>query len=619
MFRIKKLVVIGKDSEGRELRPEISFGKKLTIIYGPGNCGKTHIFNCINYVLGKNWKNHLNPPFGLRSHPYTDVQLILETQFGDMVLTRKIGTNMVQVETTSSKIASGSYYIDRDSKKEDALVLSDLLAQLIGAPIKLRIPKNQEGITNLFSWQVLKNVFMFSEKYTETEQSIFLSSVDAAETFYLGHLLYYLYDFDFSSYYNDAEDKRIRKAKNEAIKLFAEDRVKSLEQRIVDLKAMLQTLGFKEDSNDDLIRNVRAELANLQAQMAQSGEESKRIVEKIQIEEQRLQELLLSKRSNDELKSDLEADIERLTFIVQAKGHVHDRSATSRCPVCSGEITIKDTKSIVEAARVELEKTINTLNQLTPVQEDIDDMIAKCREEIAKLKADLKQVTVVLEEALRPTFEAYSRDLADFERCLQIQTELAEIKKQQADFQREFEERSKGEVVENPISFVPRDLFRDDFASEMSRIYKEILTKIGGDANAEVAFDLKTFDVEINGVNKTLGEGKGRRTIINSIMLLAMREYASSVETKHSAGFYIIDSPVHDYQMPDFIKNTSGDVRKNFFEYVYKNLGNDQFILMENIQDGELEGITADGENVVIYQFTKNPNEGRYGFLDEIR
>ena len=40
---------------------------------------------------------------------------------------------------------------------------------------------------------------------------------------------------------------------------------------------------------------------------------------------------------------------------------------------------------------------------------------------------------------------------------------------------------------------------------------------------------------------------------------------------------------------------------------------------MENIQDGELEGITEDGVNVVIYQFTKNPDEGRYGFLDEIR
>ena len=65
-------------------------------------------------------------------------------------------------------------------------------------------------------------------------------------------------------------------------------------------------------------------------------------------------------------------------------------------------------------------------------------------------------------------------------------------------------------------------------------------------------------------------------------------------------------------------ENNEDDLRKGFFKYLFNNYGDDQIIIIENTEKKELPTLEYNPENVKIYTFTKNKENGRYGFLDGV-
>ena len=52
MYYIKKLLITSEGKEGEKVVSELSLQPGLNIVYGPSNIGKTHVLDCIDFMLG---------------------------------------------------------------------------------------------------------------------------------------------------------------------------------------------------------------------------------------------------------------------------------------------------------------------------------------------------------------------------------------------------------------------------------------------------------------------------------------------------------------------------------------------------------------------------------------
>lgn len=101
-------------------------------------------------------------------------------------------------------------------------------------------------------------------------------------------------------------------------------------------------------------------------------------------------------------------------------------------------------------------------------------------------------------------------------------------------------------------------------------------------------------------------------------LTLALRKYMNDFG-EINPHFYFIDSPIQTLMTEKNDEHIKNNLRKGFFDYVFRNYGDDQIIIIENTDEHELPDFgTYDHNRVKIYEFTKNRENGRYGFLNDV-
>lgn len=81
-------------------------------------------------------------------------------------------------------------------------------------------------------------------------------------------------------------------------------------------------------------------------------------------------------------------------------------------------------------------------------------------------------------------------------------------------------------------SFKPKNNFGDGFYEKMGEILKDLLTRENYEGLKSISFKKGSFDLEINGLPKTKNHGKGYRSYLNSIAIMALSKYI------HEYGIY---------------------------------------------------------------------------------
>ena len=127
---------------------------------------------------------------------------------------------------------------------------------------------------------------------------------------------------------------------------------------------------------------------------------------------------------------------------------------------------------------------------------------------------------------------------------------------------------------------------------------------------------MSSFDIIVNGEHKK-SHGKGYRSLLNSLLILSMREYINSVAI-HNPHYYMIDSPLHGLTMPNGVEETQ-NVRRGFFKYLIDNIGDDQIIIIENVVPNDIPENVNSNPDVKIIEFTQDEENGRYGLLKGVR
>jgi hypothetical protein len=126
-----------------------------------------------------------------------------------------------------------------------------------------------------------------------------------------------------------------------------------------------------------------------------------------------------------------------------------------------------------------------------------------------------------------------------------------------------------------------------------------------------VFFDSSLNDLVIDGQPRA-SRGKGLRAITHAAMSVGLMEFCRERNLSHP-GFVVLDSPLLAYYEPEGAEDeelAGSDLKERFYEYLAKNLLDAQVIVVENQHPPE--SIKGD---ITFTDFTKNPQEGRYGFF----
>src|SRR5690606_29228222 len=139
-----------------------------------------------------------------------------------------------------------------------------------------------------------------------------------------------------------------------------------------------------------------------------------------------------------------------------------------------------------------------------------------------------------------------------------------------------------------------------------------ILTAWNFPGECHVYFDKQSTDFVIDGKPRA-SRGKGLRAITHAAVNIALLEYCQEQGLAHP-GFVVLDSPLLAYFKPegdDDLALKGTDLKERFYEYlVDHHRGDSQILIIENQHPPE-----SIESRLNMTVFTRNPGEGRFGFL----
>ena len=604
-IKLLKLTATGP----RDKISTIEFGKKATIIAGPSDSGKTCIFKCIDFVLGaKNDEDHA--PFD-EEDGYTTVNLLIDTSYGQISLTREQGSNKTQVSCDNQSIENGEYLLK--TNKNNPKTINGLMLKILGLREDLSIPKNEEGVPETFTWRTLKRAFFVDESRTDQSKSILLPAT--GDTAYLAGLIYFLTDNDLSNYLLRDETKEIKEAKKNAIIGYISSHKQEMLNRKNDLLTKLSTSGNDIDSVSILIDDLNQQMFNINTEIEQLTEETKHTSSQlIQLQTKHQKNTILYSNYNA-LKTDYQNDIDRLSFIVQHELMHSNIKKNTKCPYCDHKITPKASESYIEASRIELRRVITNLNDLEETSVNLKDTLDD--------EADLIQVyedTMIknknkVTEVLLPQRQRIADTLRNYEEYISLKSAIHQLEFADEALSNDLENYNKGKDLPR-IPFEAKKLFYDLIGSYIKENGLAVLNKMGNlDVNTIDFLETK-LDLVINNKKKNK-RGKGYKAYTNSVLLLLFRKFVEE-KSANKIGLFMFDSPLKNLSIPEEIDDDTNNIRKGFFDYIINLKTDDQIIIFENTKHLELPQLD-ENEDTKIYIFTQKENSGRYGFLNGVK
>jgi hypothetical protein len=142
-----------------------------------------------------------------------------------------------------------------------------------------------------------------------------------------------------------------------------------------------------------------------------------------------------------------------------------------------------------------------------------------------------------------------------------------------------------------------------------------VLTEWGFPGKKQVAFDLSTYDLIIDGKERR-NNGKGVRAITHAAFKVALLLFCRGKNLPHP-GFLVLDTPLLTYRDPiksplapdeEELRNT--DLKQRFFDHLGQLGEGAQFLVFENVDPPV--GIE---DYASVETFTNDPDEGRQGLL----
>lgn len=591
-FYIEKIIVTGSGKTDSII--ELSNG--VNIIYGPSNTGKTYIVKCIDYMFGSE-----REPIDI-STGYQYIKIIVRTQCGTITMSRKIGENKIEVSSNDNNVPSGKYATKASRTNYDKTINSVWLS-LIGINDLHFVISNENYKKQILSWRTFSHMFMLTETKIISEYSAILSGRDTSNTAVIASLIFLLSGQDFAE--TETKDtKEIKEAKKNAVKAYINKELFRLSERNQELLAQL-----KENPNIDIaveIEKIMAEISTNEKRINSSIEENQKILAQLYEKNENLSECNVLLNRYDELTTQYDADLKRLNFIVDGEANLN-ASFSTHCPFCDGEVVVKKNQNYIDAAKSDYKKIKLQAKDLESASKELRSEKLSLEQEIGTLMAKKKSIEELIEKELKPQVFNLKEKLSTYKDAIECQKEIDILKK--------LSEQKTADMIENDtdeeseLKFKVKEHLDYSFINELSNGIKSFLENCNYDNLLSVIFDKADMDIVINGKKKS-SNGKGYNAYFNSVVAIVLSRYMES-KAKYSPDFLVLDSPILSLKEKE-TKKPSETMRNTLFENIVDNQKGIQTIVIEN----EIPEINYKDANII--HFTKEKNNGRYGFLLDV-
>lgn len=605
-FYIKK--VIAKSAAKGDA--SVSFGKGLTIIQGRSDSGKTCVANCIDFVFG----GSVDKPFK-ETAKYDGVTTIVAPNDaeGEVILSRTVGKNQVDVSSTVSGIDSGTYDVNyrRGAKNPP---LNEVWLKLIGIQQETMIVTNARFETKRLTWRNLLRVFYLDEGRVDDANSIVEPKHRYMEnTLFLSALLYLITGRTFTE--TDAQEKKeIKKARRKAVTDYVNGKIQNAASRKEQLEKDLQI--FDGADVEEQMAQATAALQATQRKIDLALAESQKLLASILDAEERAAECDVLINRYHRLSDQYKADIQRLSLIVEGEEAYKDVPESTVCPYCEGTIAPRKRISYISSSKVEMERMMAQLAGLSETEKDVADRKADIRKELEELKRQRDALESKIKTELRPQETDQANTVNAYKAYLRITSEIALIESYAEDFSHDLTALENEKKDDTKIEYHPKDYFGDDFATTMSEYADSILRECNYSGLLKAHFNFSTFDIEVNGEDKGTSHGKGYHSYLNTVMIMMLRKYLAE-NAKFDPHIFIIDTPLHGFD--DGVDETMPEsMRAGLYRYFMNHQDEGQLIIIENLD--HIPSLEYEKHGAVVETFGKGliPNT-RYGFLNDVK
>lgn len=600
-FTIEKLTVFG----GGHTDSTIEFSEGFNLIIGPSNTGKSYIMDAIDYAFGFTPRPGKPSKIVDNNHGYTHVSLKLKTPNGYITLIREFGTSKIEVISTDPKIEDGIYSTSNKAKKN----INSVLLELIGISDNHYILANESGKTQTLTFRTILHLFFMKQNDIDRENSALLHPIPMAKTPSIAALLYLLTSQDANEL-SQIIDPKISKAKREAVMMYIRQKRDGLSDKRKQLEAKISEKDNGEI--EAIINNLLKEIDILQNELNEANEKSNDIISKIYHHNEKLIECKTLLQNFDSLNTQYSSDIRRLEFILDGNIASASSKTSGKCPICSSDVKINHDENIINSSSIELNKLSKHIQELSEVIKSTEKRKNQIETTILTLEQEKANLDKHISSNLKPKLKNFQSELNKYLDFVKWKQELKTIDDNLIILSSDLHEKEK-EDDSKPEKYSVINAFDQQLISEYE---KELIStfesvKIGGASSVRI--NLTSFDVEIDNKSKPSCMGGGYCAILNTLTTFAMQTYIFDRDG-HAPGFFAIDSALTQLSEAEYVKNKDS-IKHSFMKYMVEQSNNRQIIMIE--QKDEISEFKK-SDNTKVIEFTRTPNIGRYGFLNNV-
>lgn len=594
-FYIKSVYVQGHGVEDAIVK----FTRGFNLIEGLSNHGKTMVVQFIEYAFGgRNQKDSLS--LNIEGTNYATVKVTLQTEQGEVELARNLVENKstVKVISQDKRLLSGDYTANSSTDKK--LNIGIALLQLIDMPTDLYLPKNEKRDPGHVSFNVLKPLWLLNENDMPKDDSVLLPSSNSG--LFLSSLLYLLNGKQIDTYdWREIEKRRIVRDYISGQIEMAEHKKAQLKQKSIGNESKLQEeLDNLTMQLDEVSTLVTDKLTKSKKKFNQMSELNDKIV---------AADVTLSRYES--LKRQYISDIKRLSFIVDGEVAFENIEEPLLCPVCGQPvINVENETKHVEAARKELSRTLALLNDLEQATASLAEEKISLQKRYADLEKERNAIQAELDEKLYPCLAKMKAAEKDYREQIEAVSQVKVFDDLLGKWTSKINDLTNEGIPEKEVKFKPKQELGEKFYDDMGEILNSLLEKGNYPKHHVATFGQVSFDIMINGNKKKVSHGKGFRSYLNSVTVMALSEYINK-NALYKPEFLIIDTPLEGLS-EKYSENPNESMKHGIFELFIERGKNYQTIVVEN-PDHLPNDIDFKRENINVISY-----ENEEGFLKEI-
>ena len=561
----------------------------VNIIFGPSNTGKTYIIKCIDYLFGSN-----NWPID-DGNGYDTIKMDIHSRAGGTcTIIRKLNEKIVSVvDNTIENIEEGEYSTSSEKFKQLFLILIGI-TNVVSLIAKQDYSKKQK-----LTWRTLGPMFLIPEENIFRSDSIVTTPGFKNITAALSALKY-CYDGKQVAV-PDTGDANTAAISRKAIIAYITTQLHRLNEEKQRLKETF--VKFENINIDELLAEQTAKLEQLYKSTQELSNHSKILLQsKINVSD-KLRELVYMQDRYSALATCYQSDIDRLEFIIDGETLRPKIANQTKCPFCSGEIKLKQHKTLTGSAQKELRNIKTQLQELLMLIKSNDEEIQKFQIQLLNIENEYTALGILIDTTYKTQVTETQGKIHELEKLQSMASRLEYIEEISMKLNSDMQDYEMGK--EKLLSYDAKEMLGDSFYDNFNRYFEEALKSCKYDSFISCCLSKSDFDIIVDGKKKR-NQGKGYRAFLNTVMAYCILKLLT-LNGMYSPGLLILDSPILSLKEKD--EQTSAEMKESLFKMIIDTEFSCQIIIVEN----NIPAVDYSKANLI--RFTKDSSSGRFGFL----